>query len=180
MRWARSEPVTGTAQIDRELPTAIALSTSVALAGAANGSTVAYLETASANPTAGSYSYTLLTPATPFSISGNELVVSGSLGPVGTTYTIDVQSTDGLAELDPADLHDHGREQRSGLAGGEPCSGQRRHGQQLDQREHCPGPGERRGQRGHDGRDAFDRPGQRRLYRFGGQLQPGFRDGRHE
>ncbi len=91
-----SEPVTGTAQIDRELPTAIALSTSVAVAGAANGSTVAYLETASANPTAGAYTYTLLTPAAPFAISGNDLVVSGSLGPVGSTYTLNVQSTDAL------------------------------------------------------------------------------------
>ena len=95
-----STPITATATMDRELPAAIELSTSVAVAGASSGSRVAVLQTVSADPTA-TYSYTLLSGGPQFSISGDELLSNGNLGAVGTTYTIEVQSTE--PSTDPQD-----------------------------------------------------------------------------
>ena len=101
---AASTPVTATATIDRELPTGIALSTSVALAGQPSGTLVGQLQTVGPE-SAADYTYALVSvnggtqsASFPFQISGDDLLTSGGLAAVGTSYNVVVKSTDPLGK----------------------------------------------------------------------------------
>jgi hypothetical protein len=96
-----SSPVTATATIDREAPTAIALSTSVAPANAALGTQVAVLQTVGPESSS-AYTYALVSGAGgtdngSFQISGDELLTNAVFSSTGqSTYSIRLQSSDSL------------------------------------------------------------------------------------
>ena len=92
--------VTATATIDRELPAAVALSTSVAPAGATLDTPVAVLETVGPESTTGQYTYTLVPGAddnSSFTIpAGTDQLEAAGLLNAADTYTVLVKSTDAL------------------------------------------------------------------------------------
>ena len=94
-----SSPVTAMATIDREAPTAIALSTSVAPANAALGTQVAVLQTEGPESSS-AYTYALVSGAGDtdngsFQISGDELLTNAVFSSTGqSTYSIHLQSSD--------------------------------------------------------------------------------------
>ena len=96
-----SNPQTATATIDREAPTSLALSTSIATDSQVIGSLVGLLQTVGPQSTS-SYTYSLVSGAgstdnASFQISGNELQTGATLND-GQSYSVRIQSTDTLGK----------------------------------------------------------------------------------